>query len=108
MCMCVKSAIRPKNGNNLELYFLRLMRHPLRQSMQPEEQYPEHHHGENENNAHDDHEHICFTGSRDEGWHMMCGSGMKGMRHGTLACERCPEAIKPGLSPSPAPSIGGT
>jgi len=60
-----------QDGDNLELYFLGLMRHSLRQSMQTEEQDPKHHNSENENKAHYDHEHIYFTGSRDEGRQMV-------------------------------------
>jgi len=55
-----------QDSDNLELYFLGLMCYSLGQSMQPKEQDPEHHDSKNENKAHYDHEHIYFTGSRDE------------------------------------------
>jgi hypothetical protein len=70
-----------QDGDNLELQLMGSMRHSLGQGMQPEEQNAEHENRERQDDAHYDHEPICFTRSGDERRQMVGGSGVKGLSH---------------------------
>src|SRR5262249_3542141 len=72
---------KAQDGDDLELYLTGLVRHSLGHRMQPEEQDAEHENGKYKNKTHDDHEHVCLTGSGDEGRKMVWSSRVKGLRH---------------------------
>jgi hypothetical protein len=60
------------------------MRHSLGQGMKPKEENAEHQDGERQDDGHDDHEHVCFTGRGDEGWQIVRGNGVKRLIHPVL------------------------
>jgi hypothetical protein len=70
-----------QDGDYLELQLVRLVRHPLRQSMQPKEQDAEHQNGEHQEYAHRNHEHVGFAWSGDERWEMMGSRRVKRILH---------------------------
>jgi hypothetical protein len=83
---------QPQHGNNLELQLVPAVRDPLGQGVQPQEKNAEPDNGDYQNNAHDNHEHVCFTWSSDERWLMVRSSGMK-FSHATCLLSKSPSCF---------------
>src|ERR1700676_4181540 len=79
-----KERQQAQHRHDFELQLLRLVRHLLRQGVQPQIKiaYPQN--GNEQNDAHNHHQGVGVTGSGDEAWQIVGGAWMKGLAHATL------------------------
>jgi hypothetical protein len=67
----VNSASKPQHGNNLELKFLRPVRHPFGQGVQAKEYISDREHSDDQEDRHGDHQDIGLAWCGDEAWQMV-------------------------------------
>lgn len=73
--MCVRQ--QPEDGDDLELQFLRFVGHPLGERVQLQIEIADPENGDDQEDAHYDHQDVRFAGRRDEGGQMMRSQWMK-------------------------------
>ena len=72
---------KPQHRDDLELQLVRLVRHALRQRVQAQEQVADRQHGDDQDDGHDRHQDVAFTGCLDERGHVVDRGRMLFCRH---------------------------
>ena len=79
-----KQRQQAEHRHDLELQFLRLVRHLLRQGVQTQIKIADHQNGDDQEDADDHHQDIGVARRGDEAWQIMGGAWMKGFAHAIL------------------------